>query len=183
MRLRRPRNARSTSHPSGSAKRRVPVDGVIWRRLGRRPIGSVRTTGRLPGRVFPLIIVYVAYHLGLASGPQFVNADNISISEHIADPHVDPRARRRFAKTPQKFVDEQLPLLLLRQVGHGDFSGHLRRRSAASSVRSTLLGEAGWHRADFAEARTLDDGPYLSSVDQIAQEPTGRRDRPTSSRD
>jgi hypothetical protein len=42
-----------------------------------------------------------------------------------------------------------------------DFSGRLRRLSAASSVRSTLLGAAGWHRADFAEARTLDDGPNL----------------------
>ena len=39
----------------------------------------------------------------------------------------------------------------------GGVSVGLRRRSAASSVRSTLLGEAGWHRADFAEARTLDD--------------------------
>ena len=47
----------------------------------RRPIGSVRTTGRLPGRVFPLIIVYVAYHLGLASGPQFINANNIGVPE------------------------------------------------------------------------------------------------------
>ena len=72
---------RSTSHPSRSAKRLAPVDGVIWSRLGRRPIGSVRTTGRLPGRVFPLIIVYVAYHLGLASGPQFINANNIGVPE------------------------------------------------------------------------------------------------------
>jgi len=63
-----------------------------------------------PGRVFLLTVVIVADQRGLASGPQFVNADNISIPEHIADPHVDPRARRRFTKTPQKFVDEQLPL-------------------------------------------------------------------------
>ena len=34
-------------------------------------------------------------------------------------------------------------------------------KATALSVRSTLLGEAGWHRADFAEARTLDDGPNL----------------------
>lgn len=38
-----------------------------------------------------------------------------------------------------------------------EVSVNLRRRSAASSVRSTLLGEADWHRADFAEARTLND--------------------------
>ena len=52
-------------------------------------------------------------------------------------------------------------------VAIGEVSVCLRRRSAASSVRSTLLGEAGWHRADFAEARTLDDGPKLVAVDQM----------------
>jgi len=44
-------------------------------------------------------------------------------------------------------------------------------------VRSTLLGEAGWHRADFAEARTLYDGAEPITVDGIAQEPTDRRGR------
>jgi hypothetical protein len=41
-------------------------------------------------------------------------------------------------------------------VDIGKSSVYLQRRSAASSLRSTLLGGAGWHRADFAEARTLD---------------------------
>ena len=72
-------------------------------------------------------------------------------------------------QAPQKLCEEPLPFLLLGQLGHDVFSGCLRRRSAASSVRSTLLGEAGWHRGDFAEARTLDDGSNL------AQEPTDRR--------
>jgi hypothetical protein len=44
---------------------------------------------------------------------------------------------------------------------HGDFSGQLRCRSTTSSVRSTLLGEAGWHRGDFAEPRTLNDALNL----------------------
>jgi hypothetical protein len=46
----------------------------------------------------------VADHRGLASGPQFVYADRIGGLEHIADPHIDPRAWRRFtqgAKTPR----------------------------------------------------------------------------------
>ena len=41
------------------------------------------------------------------------------------------------------------------------YAEFLRRRNATSSLRSTLLGEAGWHRADLAEARTRDDGLKL----------------------
>ncbi len=66
------------------------------------------------------------------------------------------RERFRLRTLVRNFPDH-----LLGQARHGDFSGYLRRQGAASSVRSTLLGEAGWHRADFAEARTLDDGPNL----------------------
>ncbi len=67
------------------------------------------------------------------------------------------RERFRLRTRVRNFRDR-----LLGQVGHWDFSGHLRsNRATAASVRSTLLGEAGWHRADFAEARTLDDGPNL----------------------
>jgi len=40
-------------------------------------------------------------------------------------------------------------------------------QEAASSLRTTLRGDAGWHRADFAEARTLDDGRRLMAVDQM----------------
>src|SRR5271154_3139365 len=40
-----------------------------------------------------------------------------------------------------------------------DFSVCLRHRSAASSARSTLLGEAGWHRADSQK-------PELSTISE-----------------
>jgi hypothetical protein len=40
--------------------------------------------------------------------------------------------------------------------GIGKVSVCLRHQSAAPFMRSTLLGGAGWHRADFAETRTLD---------------------------
>src|SRR5208282_5167299 len=111
------------------------------------------------------------------SGPFVVAAKNrIDHVRKIAQLH---RERFRLRTLAWNFRDH-----LLGQIGHWDFSGYLRSHQAtAASVRTTLLGEAGWHRADFAEARTLDDGPNLSSVDQIAQEPTGRRGRPTSSRD
>jgi hypothetical protein len=133
---------------------------VVGDQLHDSELSNVPTRRSL-ARVFPLIvIVIVADQRGLASGPQFVNADNIGVPEHIADPHIDPGAFRSLTQAPQKFFDEPLSFLFLGQVGHWDFSGYLRRRSAASSVRSTLLGEAGWHRADFAEARTLDDGRF-----------------------
>jgi len=48
----------------------------------------------------------------------------------------------------------------------------LRCRSLASSVRSTLLGEAGWHRANFAETRTLDVGAETSGRGSNRQEAT-----------
>ena len=67
------------------------------------------------------------------------------------------RERFRLRTLVRNFPDHPLS-----QVGHWDFSGRLRRHQAtAASVRTTLLGEAGWHRADFAEARTLDDGQNL----------------------
>jgi len=42
-----------------------------------------------------------------------------------------------------------------------EFLRVIAAQNAASSARSTLLGEAGWHRADLAEARTRDDGLKL----------------------
>jgi hypothetical protein len=74
------------------------------------PAGSSR-------RVFLLTVVIVADHPGLASSPQFINADNIGVLEHITDAHIDPRAWRRFTKTPQKFFDEPLSFMFLGQVG------------------------------------------------------------------
>jgi hypothetical protein len=44
-------------------------------------------------------------------------------------------------------------------------------------VRSTLLGEAGWHRGDFAEPRTLNDTLKPITVGGIAQEPADCRGR------
>jgi hypothetical protein len=57
--------------------------------------------------------------------------------------------------------------VLLDLEDHGDFSDRLRcDQATASSVRATLRGDAGWHRADFADARTLDDGRvYDGSLD------------------
>ena len=54
---------------------------------GAPPVGS-------PGRVFLLTVVIVADPRGLASDPQFVNADNIGVLEHLSDPHIDPCAWR-----------------------------------------------------------------------------------------
>ena len=67
------------------------------------------------------------------------------------------RERFRLRTLVRNFRDH-----LLCQVGHWDFSGHLRSHQAtAASVRTTLRGDAGWRRADFAEARTLDDDQNL----------------------
>jgi hypothetical protein len=46
-------------------------------------------------------------------------------------------------------------------VGHWRNFRLFARRSAASSVRSTLRGDAGWHRADFAEPELLTMGLNL----------------------
>src|ERR1039458_6992555 len=113
----------------------------------------------------------VEYHPGRAGVHGVVPkepADRIGRAIHVVDAiilnldrHIDPRLWRCFTQLPQNLCVQPLPLLLLGLIDHGDFSVYLRCRSAASSARSTLLGEAGWHRADFAEARTLDDGLTL----------------------
>src|ERR1035437_2381159 len=113
----------------------------------------------------------VEYHPGRAGVHGVVPkepADRIGRAIYVVDiiilnldRHIDPHLWRCLTQLPQKLCVQPLPLLLLGLIGHGDFSGYLPRISAASSVRSTLLGEAGWHRADFAEARTRDDGPNL----------------------
>src|SRR5674476_1353012 len=66
------------------------------------------------------------------------------------------RERSRLRTLLRNFRDH-----LLGQVGHGDFSVYLRGRSTASSMRTTLLGEAGCSGADVAEARALHDMPNL----------------------
>jgi len=69
---------------------------VVGDQLHDSELSNVRTRRAL-ARVFPRsVIVIVADQRGLASGPQFVNADNIGVLEHIADAHIDPRAWRRF---------------------------------------------------------------------------------------
>jgi hypothetical protein len=56
-------------------------------------------------------------------------------------------------------------------VGMGDVSDFCGA-SAAPSLRSTLLGKAGWHRVYFAEARTLDVRPDANGAELDAQGPT-----------
>jgi hypothetical protein len=75
-------------------------------------------------------------------------------------------------EAPQKLCDETLLELLLGQIGHVGFSGYLRRRSAASSLRSTLLGEAGWHRAISQKPELLTMCQFITA-DGIVQEPMG----------
>ena len=74
-------------------------------------------------------------------------------------------AIRSDPETPRVFAAETLPLTALAAASCSNvpwnFSGSFAAQNAASSVRSTLLGEAGWHRADLAEARTRDDGLEL----------------------
>src|ERR1039458_4861652 len=92
-------------------------------------------------------------------------ADRIGRAIHVVDiiilnldRHIDPRLWRCLTQLPQNLCVQPLPLLLLGLVGHRIslrlFAAPKRRLVCA---KTTLRGDAGWYRADFAEARTLDD--------------------------
>ena len=66
--------------------------------------------------------------------------------------------------------------------GIGGCLRFLRCQSTTSFLRSTLLGGAGWHRADFAEARTLDVRLETSGGGSDVQGPTAGCERPIGSR-
>ena len=51
-------------------------------------IESINISG-LAFAAMSYFIAVVADHRGSASGPQFVNADNIGVPKHVADPHID----------------------------------------------------------------------------------------------
>ena len=93
------RKTLSLSFGSLSDKARASQLGVIelggWERgVSNRDtrLAGAQAGGRVPdpvrgspARLFPLIVVIVADQRGLASGPKFVNADDIGVLEQIAD--------------------------------------------------------------------------------------------------
>src|SRR5450759_1062599 len=90
----------------------------------------------------------VEYHPGRAGVHGVVPkepADRIVRTIHVVDAiilnldrHIDPRLWRCFTQLPQNLCVQPPPLLLLGLIDHGDFSGYLRRRSAATSMRATV---------------------------------------------
>ncbi len=90
-------------------------------------------------RIFGSIIV--TEDSSPAGGPPFVKAINVSVFEHIADPHIDPFARTRFTQAPRELGDEPLPLLHFGQVGHGT----RRWRNSASLSRAGFATSRGRH--------------------------------------
>lgn len=133
---RRASAARCCSTYSGRAAGCWPHDGVVtggrrrWSHFSDFRFGAVAATlsgwrrpdrdswprGHSSARIFTFIII--TEDSRPACGPPFVEAVNVGVLEDIADPHIDPFARRRFTQAPRELGDEPLPLLHFGQVGH-----------------------------------------------------------------
>jgi hypothetical protein len=88
-------------------------------------------------------------------GLPLVKVDDIGAFENVADAHVDTFAVGGPAQSAQILRDELGPFMLFGETTNEGSPLICGRRGAASSVRSTLPGAAGWHWADFAGAQTL----------------------------